>query len=178
MDDRSRRTVLAASGAALAGLAGCTSLPGSGNDAEGGGADGSTPAGLTLATYDVGGSSGETVPVRAPEGVTLLDFFATWCAPCKPMMDELRQVRSEYPDLHMLSITWEREQAAIESFWREYEGTWNVASDPDITTGEKYGVGGQLPTTLVLDADGNEAWRHTGLVRADDIAAEVEAARE
>jgi len=178
MEDRSRRAVLAASATALAGLAGCTSLPGSGSDAGDGAADGSTPTGLTLDTYEVAGSAGETVPVRAPEGVTLLDFFATWCAPCKPMMAELREVRSEFPDLHMLSITWEREQEAIEEFWREYEGTWNVASDPDLTTGEEYDVGGQLPTTLVLDAEGNEAWRHTGLVRADDIAAEVEAARE
>lgn len=177
MDHWSRRAVISSGGIALAGLAGCASLPVGGADSAGS-ADGSAPEGLTLDTYAVAGSSGETVPVRAPDSVTLLDFFATWCAPCKPMMDELRQVRADFPDVHMLSITWETEQAAIESFWREYEGTWNVASDPDITTGEEYGVGGQLPTTLLLDADGTEAWRHTGLVRADDIAAEVEAAQE
>jgi thiol-disulfide isomerase/thioredoxin len=175
MDDRSRRAVLGASGAALAGLAGCTSLSGGGGSDADGGATTATP--LTLDTYDVAGSSGETVAVRERGTVTLLDFFATWCAPCKPMMAELRQVRSDFPDIHMLSITWEQEQAAIEEFWREYEGTWNVASDPDLTTGEEYGVGGQLPTTLLLDADGNEAWRHVGLARADKIGSQVEAAR-
>jgi thiol-disulfide isomerase/thioredoxin len=176
MDDWSRRAVLGASGAALTGLAGCTSLSG-GGDSGGSGSGATTADGLTLDTYDVAGSSGETVPVREPGAVTLLDFFATWCAPCKPMMAELRQVRSEFPDIHMLSITWEQEQAAIEDFWTEYEGTWDVASDPQLETGEQYDVGGQLPTTLVLDAEGNEAWRHVGLARADKIGSQVEAAQ-
>jgi len=173
MDDWSRRSVLGASGAALVGLAGCTSLSGSGRTT-----DGTGESGLSLETYAVGGSSGETVPVQEAGTVTLLDFFATWCAPCKPMMAELRQVRADYPDVHMLSVTWETEQSAIEEFWREYDGTWNVASDPELATGEKYDVGGQLPTTLVLDAEGNEAWRHVGLARADKISTQVEAARE
>lgn len=178
MDDWSRRAVLGASGAALTGLAGCTSLPGGGGGADGT-TDGETATSpLSLDTYDVGGSSGETVAVREPGTVTLLDFFATWCAPCKPMMAELRQVRDDNPDLHMLSITWEREQSAIEEFWREYEGTWNVASDPALQTGKAYDVGGQLPTTLLLDADGEERWRHVGLAQAGTISEQVEAARE
>jgi thiol-disulfide isomerase/thioredoxin len=176
MDERTRRAVLGAGGVALAGLAGCTSLSGGSGGTDGrGGA--TTAARLQLDTYEVGGSTGETVPVREAGTVTLLDFFATWCAPCKPMMAELRQVRADFPDIHMLSITWEREEGAIRDFWREYEGTWNVASDPQLQTGEKYGVGGQLPTTLLLDADGNEAWRHVGLARADKIGERVEAAQ-
>jgi thiol-disulfide isomerase/thioredoxin len=107
----------------------------------------------------------------------LLDFFATWCAPCKPQMAELRQIRSEYPDLHMLSITWEGETAAIKDFWREYEGTWPVASDTELQTGEEYGID-NLPTLLLLDGEGTEVWRHVGLSAADTIAEKVEVARE
>ncbi|MFQ3295923.1 MAG: hypothetical protein ACI8VE_003015, partial [Natrialbaceae archaeon] len=73
MDPWSRRAFVTTGGIAVAGLAGCTGLPV-------GGVDSADEVGLTLDTYAVAGSSGETVPVRASDSVTLLDFFATWCA--------------------------------------------------------------------------------------------------
>jgi hypothetical protein len=90
-------------------------------------------------------------------------------------MAELREVRSAFPDVHMLSITWERDEAGVRSFWREYDGTWPVALDPEVETGPTYSVEA-LPTMLVLDAEGTETWRHTGLAEAETVEAELEAA--
>ena len=122
-DTRTRRRFLSGTAAvALAGvgvtgsLAGCSGRDGGatgGSDGDGGDASGGgetptptpTPTGPTMETLEVGGSPGETIPVKPAGEAALLDFFATWCAPCKPQMAELRQIRSEYPDLHMLSIT-------------------------------------------------------------------------
>jgi hypothetical protein len=92
-------------------------------------------------------------------------------------MAELREVRSAFPDVHMLSITWERDAAGVRSFWREYDGTWPVALDPEVETGPTYDVQA-LPTMLVLDAEGTETWRHTGLAEAATIEAELEASRQ
>jgi len=132
--------------------------------------------GMALTALDIGGSAGGTVEVL-PEGeITLLDFWATWCAPCKPQMDELRLIREQFPDIHMVSITNETDEEAIRSFWREYDGTWTVAMDPDVETNETFGVT-RIPTLLLFDEAGEEVWRHTGLSSASDIADAIEGAK-
>ncbi|WP_299270129.1 TlpA family protein disulfide reductase [Halorientalis sp.] len=179
MRGHDRRAFLTVTGAAVTALSGCTQLLGS-RDAPGsseGATGGSENGGQTLDTLDVGGSPGEAVPVVPDGTVTLLDFFATYCAPCKPQMAELREVRSAFPDVHMLSITWERDATGVRSFWTEYDGTWPVALDPDVETGPTYDVEA-LPTTLILDAEGTETWRHTGLAEAATMETELEAARQ
>jgi thiol-disulfide isomerase/thioredoxin len=167
----SRRAVLATGGAVGASLAGCLGSGIAGSE------DVSTRAApITLPALAEAGSPGGTVPVRQPETVSLIDFFGTWCAPCKPQMAHLRTIREDFPDLHMVSITWESDDTAVGAFWRRYEGTWAVAQDPELRSGERYGIR-SIPTLVLLAADGTEVWRHTGLVAAEDIAAEVEAAR-
>lgn len=157
----SRRTLLRTGGTAvLAGLAGCSSVlgGGSGDDSD-----------LRLDTIDVAGSPGGPIQVHPSNEVALLDFWATWCAPCKPQMAELRKLRQTFPDLHMLSITNESDIDAIKTFWRTYEGTWPVATDPDLKTNERFGVR-RIPTLIVLDGSGSERWRHVGLAAAETVA--------
>jgi thiol-disulfide isomerase/thioredoxin len=191
----SRRRFLARSlavGGVAIGLAGCTGATGSAgsDDGAGGEATGATsdsdaaaptstptPDRLHLETLSVGGSPGGPVVVESPGEPVLLDFFATWCAPCKPQMAELRTVHESLPDLHMLSLTREDDTEAIASFWREYEGTWPVARDTRLEAFREYGVR-RIPTLLVLDGSGREVWRHSGLAAAEDVVERVEAAGE
>lgn len=179
MDHRRRRAFLTACAGVTVGLAGCSdALGGDGSTADAPTEDTTTTDdALRLQTLSVGGSPGGEVRVQPPGDTVLLDFFATWCAPCKPQMDHLREVRESFPDVHMLSVTWEVDEDAVAEFWREYEGTWPVATDPDIATGPAYDVE-RLPTLIVFDAEGTEVWRDVGLSSTEDITAQLEAARE
>ena len=159
MRQPTRRAVLQAGGAAgLASVAGCLGGPSAGS------------RGLSLEALDVAGSPGGTVPVAPSGTVTLLDFFATWCAPCKPQMRSLRALHAQHGDVHLLSITTESDDDAIREFWRTYEGTWPVAKDPELRATEEFSVGG-IPTLIVLDPEGEEVWRHVGLAAREDVEA-------
>jgi thiol-disulfide isomerase/thioredoxin len=165
-----RRRLLGTTGASLAaGIAGCL---GGGS----GGGDGTeTPDGLTVETVAVGDLQSETMAVTPAGEVVLLDFFATWCAPCKPQMDHLGEIHGRFPDVHMLSITWESDTDLVTEFWTDHDGTWPVAKDPEVRTGEEFGVD-RIPTMLIFDAEGTEVWRHSGLAATDSIAEQLRAA--
>jgi len=164
MERLSRRQVLAATGTATLPLAGCVGFGGFGG----------TNERITVETLDVEGSPGGEMVVNPPETAVLLDFFATWCQPCKPQMAELGEVGDRYPDLHMLSVSWEQDTEAIREFWAEYDGRWPVAQDTELRVAEAYEIDGRLPTKIVLDVDGDEVWRDVGLSEADTIAEHVE----
>ena len=155
----SRRQYLAGLATATA-LAGCLGGGGSGSDAP------------TVETLAVGDLAGGPVPARPAGEPAIVDFFATWCAPCKPQMAELRTVSEQFPGLHMVSVTREDDEPAIEQFWREYEGTWPVGSDPSLQVFQHYSVT-NVPTKVLVDGSGTVTWRHSGLAAAETIAEKV-----
>lgn len=156
-----RRAFLATAAGSFAGsLPGCAGISGS---------QGSRTS-VTLESVAVGPSPGGEVPVHPTGTVTLLDFFATWCAPCKPQMTTLRSIRETFDpeSLYVLSITQETDTAAVKQFWREYDGTWPVAIDDELVASRQYDVT-SIPTLVVLTADGTEQLRHVGLASEERL---------
>ncbi|WP_373189888.1 TlpA family protein disulfide reductase [Halolamina sp.] len=163
-----RRTFLATGSVTLTGsLTGCSGVLGRGESQE--------P--VTLESVAVGLSPGGELLVHPDGAVALLDFFATWCAPCKPQMSTLRSIRETFDaeSLYMLSITQETDTDAVKQFWQQYEGTWPVALDDELAASRRYDVT-SIPTLVVLSADGTEQLRHVGLAserRLRDAAQEA-----
>jgi len=175
---RRREFLISASGALAAGLAGC--LGGAGPLGGGSGDGTSTPGDVTqLSSLEVGPSPGGEVAVRRAGTASLVDFFATWCAPCKPQMENLNTVRSEFgeDELYMTSVTNETDEGAIRDFWTEYDGNWPVLMDPDLEATQQFEVKG-VPTLVLLDGGGQVTWRHRGLAGADSLMEHVTEAVE
>jgi len=86
--------------------------------------------------------------------VTIKDFYADWCGPCKTQDPILEDLEAEYPDVEFEKINVDEEQ--------------DVANEYQVRS---------LPTLIVETEDGIVE-RFVGVTQADDIEAAFETARE
>lgn len=95
----------------------------------------------------------------------VLNFWATWCAPCRKEMPMLSELQSEFggDTFEIVTIaTGRNELAGIKRFFDEIEvDNLPIYLDPRQKLAREMGVLG-LPVTLVIDPDGNEIARMIG----------------
>ena len=86
--------------------------------------------------------------------VVLLDFWATWCVPCKAEMPHLKKVYDKYKDqkFEIIGISLDQGQAVLDSYIEEQDITWPQFLDNG-TVAKMYNVTG-IPATFLIDGDG------------------------
>ncbi len=134
---------------------------------------------IRVETLDAPGSEAGSAPVPTPGRVTVVDLFATWCAPCDEQVDILDSVRGEYDGVSFLSVTNERPsesltRAEIADWWAENDGAWTLGIDPESELMAAFGADG-LPYVAIVDAAGAVQFEHGGLVDADTLRTELDA---
>ncbi|MCA9731232.1 MAG: TlpA family protein disulfide reductase [Deferribacteres bacterium] len=102
--------------------------------------------------------------------VVLLDFWASWCGPCKkefPFLMGLQEKTKSQP-FHVVTINVDTEASKMMGFLKEQPRKPNfpVVVDPEGKLPEKYKVEG-MPTTVLIDQNGVIRFRHTGFVESD-----------
>ncbi len=95
--------------------------------------------------------------------VLLLDFWATWCGPCKMAMPGLQTLQQEFKDRGFEIISVNQGEAAdqVRSFIGRKKYSFHVVLDKDQAVGNKYGVRA-IPTLVVVDKHGLIQWLHVG----------------
>ncbi len=87
--------------------------------------------------------------------VLLLDFWATWCGPCKQVMPTIQKIADEYKDKDVAVFgvnTWERGEGAAQKYMESKGFTYPCLLAGD-ELAKSYGVPG-IPTLLVIGKDG------------------------
>jgi thiol-disulfide isomerase/thioredoxin len=105
--------------------------------------------------------------------VILLNFWATWCGPCRAEIPDLVELQSKYKDqLQVIGLVVDDDdQEAIKKFVEEFRINYPVALAPDKLRTD-YGGIPALPTSFLLNAEGRVVQKHEGL--RDPVLYEVE----
>ena len=111
------------------------------------------------------------------EGPVLINFWATWCSPCKKEMVYLDQFEKKYGDkgFSILSVSTDSQKSLsqVRSYIRSKKYTFPVFQDPNSQTFKKLN-GNIMPTNILINKDGKILWRHYGYLPGDEIDMEKE----
>ena len=94
--------------------------------------------------------------------VVLLEFWATWCPPCRLSVPEIQELheKMEGEDFKIIAITVDDKLQRVRRFVRKKGVTYTVVMD-DKGVDDAYGVY-SIPTTILLDKEGNVALTQKG----------------
>lgn len=107
--------------------------------------------------------------------VVLLDFWASWCGPCRESFPWMNKMQKQYGDkgLNIIAVNVDQERALAEAFLTELPAHFMVAFDSAGKTPEQYQVMG-MPSSYLIDGKGQIVASHIGF--HPDKTAEYEAA--
>lgn len=84
----------------------------------------------------------------------VVNFWATWCPPCRAEIPALEQAHREFGgDVVILGVDVQESEATVEVFMQELDMTYPVALDPDAAVARGYQVRA-YPTTVFVDSQG------------------------
>jgi thiol-disulfide isomerase/thioredoxin len=111
--------------------------------------------------------------------VVLLDFWASWCAPCEVQSKILGPVIEEYGSrgVALVAVNMGEDEKAVRAYSAEHAFAGPVALDRDGSFSERAGVRG-LPTLVALDRSGRVLFTFSGLVGTRELRGALEQALE
>jgi glutathione peroxidase-family protein len=99
--------------------------------------------------------------------VVYVDFWASWCGPCKLSFPFMQQLAARYPagDVAVLTVNVDRQRAQADAFLRQVRSNLPVIYDAQGDLAQAWKVA-DMPTSLVFDRKGAMRFRHQGFFPA------------
>lgn len=114
--------------------------------------------------------AGEAVSLAGLRGqVVLVNFWATWCAPCRQEMPLLDAIYRRYEPMGftLLGVNVEPDSRLSERFLRDTPVTFPILFDPEERVSKLYSVAA-MPSTVIVDRKGMVRYIHHGYKPGDE----------
>lgn len=113
--------------------------------------------------FTLSGLNGDKLELASLAGkVIVMDFWATWCAPCRaqhPLYEELRKKFAARPEVVFLSINTDEDRAAVKSFVDEQNWSQQVYFEDGLSSNLRVSA---IPTTIIFGRNGEIITRMNG----------------
>jgi thiol-disulfide isomerase/thioredoxin len=103
--------------------------------------------------------------------VVMINFWASWCGPCRQEMPLLDELHSRYKGLGftVLGVNVEEDSRKADGLLRQIPVSFPVLYDTENAVSEMYGVNA-MPTTVMVDRNGNMRYLHKGYQPGYEVA--------
>ena len=121
-------------------------------------------AGAPAPAFQLGSSDGKQVSLDSFRGkIVLVNFWASWCGPCRKEMPILEQLNRQYRNkgVALLGVNVEPDSAAATDWLKATPVSFPILFDVDSKVSKLYQVEG-MPNTVILDRKGNVRYIHRG----------------
>jgi cytochrome c biogenesis protein CcmG, thiol:disulfide interchange protein DsbE len=125
--------------------------------------------GKTMPSFSLNGPDGQFVQVGASGKPYVLNFWASWCPPCRDEFPDMNQFASEHSgSIQFYAINLGESAATATGFLQANGYTVAVLLDQNGTVAETFRVR-SIPTTIVVDSQGVIRFRKTGGVSIAEL---------
>lgn len=93
--------------------------------------------------------------------IVYLDFWASWCGPCKKSFPWLNRLKKDNPDIKIIGVNLDKNKKDADKFLKENPAEFEVVYNPSASLASKYKVKG-MPYTIIFDKRGEQKFKHIG----------------
>jgi cytochrome c biogenesis protein CcmG, thiol:disulfide interchange protein DsbE len=107
--------------------------------------------------------------------VVYLDFWASWCGPCRQSFPWMETMKSTYgaQGLEIITVNLDRDRADADRFLKQFHPTFDLRFDPKGELAEQYKVQG-MPSSVLIDRHGVTRFMHVGFRPVDGAIYEAQ----
>lgn len=113
--------------------------------------------------FDLPGAKGQVALQQLKGKVVYVDFWASWCGPCKQSFPWMNEMQAKYGPrgLQIVGVNLDAKTADAEKFLADVPARFTVAFDPKGDTAKRYAIKG-MPSSVLVGADGKVVKVHAG----------------